>query len=294
MGCLEIVDVSKIYGQKAALTDFSMTVTGGEIVGLIGKNGAGKTTLLNCIAGNIHPMKGTVLYNGCNILEIGGPRVKFGISIEASFVDYLNTYENLALLMKAGGVYDKAYIKKTIPEVLKLVGLGDQMKKHVSSFSYGMKQRLGFAQALLNGTEILILDEPFAGLDVEGRSLVKDHIRKLAKENNIGVIFSDHNLDEVNDLCHRVVCIQNGVKVYDGAPDNETKYEVYADNLSEDLILSMRKFEGVTIDLDRKAVYFPGRLEIHEILKTMVEHSTILKVKSIENALEQILIGGGE
>lgn len=291
MGCLEIADVSKTYGQKAALTDFSMKVTGGEIVGLIGKNGAGKTTLLNCIAGNIHPMKGAVLYDGCNILKKGEARVKFGISIEACFVDYLNTYENLALLMKAEGIYDKACIKKEITEVLKLVGLGDQMKKHVSSFSYGMKQRLGFAQALLSGSEMLILDEPFAGLDVGGRSLVKDHIRKLAKEKKIGVIFSDHNLDEVNDLCHRVVCIQNGVKIYDDVPDNEMKYEIYTDDLSEELVLKMRRFEGVTIDLDRRALYFPGRLEIHEIIKTVADNSVILKIRTVENALEQILQG---
>ena len=290
MGCLEITEVSKTYGEKAALTDFSMTVTGGEIVGLIGKNGAGKTTLLNCISGNIHPIQGTVLYDGCNILKQGAVRGKFGISIEACFLDYLNTYENLALLMKAGGIHDKTYIQKAIPEVLQLVGLGDQIKKHVSSFSYGMKQRLGFAQALLSGTEMLILDEPFAGLDVEGRALVKDHIRRLAKENNIGVIFSDHNLDEVNELCHRVVCMKEGIKVYDGIPENETKYEVYVDELGEDLILKMRKFCGITMDLDRRVLYFPGKLELHEILKTAGTYSTILKIRTIENELEQILL----
>jgi len=294
MGCLEVIGVSKVYGQKAALTDFSMKMKGGEIVGLIGKNGAGKTTFLNCIAGNIHPLKGTILYNGCNILEKGAVRAKFGISIEACFVDYLNTYENLALLMKACGNYNSVDHKKEIHKVLELVKLSDQVKKHVSSFSYGMKQRLGFAQALLNGSELLILDEPFAGLDVEGRSLVKDHIRKLAKEKQIGVIFSDHNLDEVNDLCHRVVCIQDGVKVYDGVPDNETKYEVYVDAIGEVLVLEMDKYDGVIIDLDRKAFYFSGKLNLHEILMKIVEHSRIIKIKSIENALDQILKEGGE
>ncbi len=294
MGCLEIASLGKSYGKKVALVDFSMKVAGGEIVGLIGRNGAGKTTLLNCIAGNIHPTNGSILYDGTNILSDGRIRSKFGISIEASFLDYLNTYENLSLLMKTCGDYDASYRINEIQEILHIVGLGDQMKKHVSSFSYGMKQRLGFAQALLNGSELLILDEPFAGLDVDGRKIVKDHIRKLANDKHIGVIFSDHNLDEVHDLCHRVVCIQNGKKVYDGIPDNEIKYEVYIDSLSEELLLELRKIKGITINLDRKVIYFSAKHNVHEIAKIIIEHSTLLKVKSIENALEKILKEGVE
>lgn len=296
MSLLEIIDLSKIYNQKKALEHFSMKVHSGEIVGLIGRNGAGKTTMLNSIAGNIYPNTGEIRYNEQNLLEKGHERGKFGISIEASFIDYLNTFDNLRLLMNACGIYDKKNIKNEIEEVLTLVGLESQMKKHVSTFSYGMKQRLGFAQALLNGTEMLILDEPFAGLDIEGRNIVKTYIRKLAQEKKIGVIFSDHNLDEVQDLCHRVVCIQDGKKIYDGIPNDDIKYEVWVDVLNEIFIQKLEAQEGMEIDLDfdKNMIRFGGTHNLHEMMERIMAYHTVLKIHTIENVLEEILKGGGE
>ena len=190
MHSLVINDITKSYNNHIALKNFSMTINKGEIVGLVGKNGAGKTTLLNCIAGNIHPDKGKIIFDDCNILDNGSIINNFGILIQASFLDYLNTYDNLKLLSYASGITDKNIISKKIDEVLTIVGLEKQKLNFVKDFSFGMKQRLGLAQALLNGNKFLILDEPLVGLDVLGREIVKEIIINKAKKENRSKIFA--------------------------------------------------------------------------------------------------------
>ncbi len=292
MGKLEIKNLTKRYGEKVALNNFSMTVNEGEIVGLIGRNGAGKTTLLDSIAGNIYVTSGEIYYNNSDLLKDTTQRKDFGILITASFLDYLNTYENLELLMNAYGDSNKEYINKRIDEVLTIVGLEKHKKKYVKSFSFGMKQRLGFAQALLNGKQMLILDEPFVGLDIHGREIVKNYVKKFVKESNIGVIFSDHNLDEVKDLCSRVVCIKDGIKIYDGEPEENAKYKIFVDDLKDELVNDLIKYKKIEIDMTQKVISFSENklININDILTSIIKKQiNILKISTIENSLEILL-----
>lgn len=216
MELLKVQSVTKDYGEGKGLFDFSMNLQKGDIVGLIGINGAGKTTLLNILSGNIHPNKGKVFYEGEEMTIDSERRKNFGVSVNPEFYPYLTAYENLEAVLFLNGVQNHKKMEDEIQRVLNIVGLRGSEHKKVKSFSFGMKQRLGFAQAILNADTLMLLDEPFVGLDIHGRNMVKDFIREMVKTREMAVIFSDHNLDEVKSLCNRLVVIKDGVKRYDG------------------------------------------------------------------------------
>ena len=294
MSALQVNGLTKSYGEKKALDNFSMQISEGEIVGLVGRNGAGKTTLLNCIAGNIFPDAGSIFFDKYNLLKESEIRKDFGILIQPSFLDYMNTYDNLRLLQNAVGIWDEKIIRKQSDEVLKIVGLENKGKTYVRSFSFGMKQRLGFAQALLNGHKFMILDEPFVGLDINGREMVKEHIRKIVKEKQIGVIFSDHNLDEVRSLCERVIVIKDGEKVYDKGLEEESLYEIIVQNISKEFVEAISKIPGIEIDRDKNSLSFKGSERINQVLVESMAYTRITSIKVSENNLEKLLKGDTE
>ena len=294
MSALQVNGLTKSYGEKKALDNFSMHISEGEIVGLVGRNGAGKTTLLNCIAGNIFPDAGSIFFDKYNLLKESEVRKDFGILIQPSFLDYMNTYDNLRLLQNAVGIWDEKIIRKQSDEVLKIVGLENKGKTYVRSFSFGMKQRLGFAQALLNGHKFMILDEPFVGLDINGREMVKEHIRKIVKEKQIGVIFSDHNLDEVRSLCERVIVIKDGQKVYDKGLEQESLYEIIVQNISKEFVEAISKIPGIEIDRDKNSLSFKGNERINQVLIESIAYTKITSIKVSENNLEKLLKGDTE
>lgn len=294
MSALQVNGLTKSYGEKKALDNFSMHISEGEIVGLVGRNGAGKTTLLNCIAGNIFPDAGSIFFDKYNLLKESEIRKDFGILIQPSFLDYMNTYDNLRLLQNAVGIWDEKIIRKQSDEVLKMVGLENKGKTYVRSFSFGMKQRLGFAQALLNGHKFMILDEPFVGLDINGREMVKEHIRKIVKEKQIGVIFSDHNLDEVRSLCERVIVIKDGEKVYDKGLEEESLYEIIVQNISKEFVEAISKIPGIEIDRDKNSLSFKGSERINQVLVESMAYTRITSIKVSENNLEKLLKGDTE
>lgn len=294
MSALQVDGLTKSYGEKKALDNFSMQISEGEIVGLVGRNGAGKTTLLNCIAGNIFPDAGSIFFDKYNLLKESEIRKDFGILIQPSFLDYMNTYDNLRLLQNAVGIWDEKIIRKQSDEVLKMVGLENKGKTYVRSFSFGMKQRLGFAQALLNGHKFMILDEPFVGLDINGREMVKEHIRKIVKEKQIGVIFSDHNLDEVRSLCERVIVIKDGEKVYDKGLEEESLYEIIVQNISKEFVEAISKIPGIEIDRDKNSLSFKGSERINQVLVESMAYTRITSIKVSENNLEKLLKGDTE
>lgn len=291
MGFLQVDKLVKSYGNKKVLDEFSMEIHGGEIVGLIGRNGAGKTTLLNCIAGNIFPDSGVISFEHDNLLKKGDVRKDFGILIQGTFLEYLNTYDNLKLLQNAVGIWDKKLIRKRSDELLKMVGLENKGNTYVKSFSFGMKQRLGFAQALLNGNKFIILDEPFVGLDMNGREMVKEHLKKIVKEKQIGVLFSDHNLDEVRSLCDRVIVIKSGKKIYDEILSEEKQYEIYVEKLNQELVQSLSNILEVHMDRQQNRIKFENSKNIHKIMEIIVSNTNIVDMKVYEDKLENMMRG---
>lgn len=281
MCLLELKSLSKDYGGKKGLFDFSMKLNKGDIVGLIGVNGAGKTTLLNTVAGNIIPDSGEILYQG-NIVSLDSKyRGDFGISVNPGFYDYLNTYENLKSICFLNGKRND--FKSEIKEVLKIVGLKDVENKKIKEFSFGMKQRLGFAQAILNANSIMFLDEPFVGLDINGRSMVKDYIKELVEKKQMAVIFSDHNLDEVKSLCNRLIVIREGKKIYDGDID-----------MTSSIVLKVESTKNINLDyaniLDDETI-ITTEDKIQDKINHISSVTSITKIEKIINPLEKMMEG---
>lgn len=283
MTFFEVKNLSKSYGNYKALNNVSFKVQKGEIVALIGKNGAGKTTFLKSISGDIYPDCGEIVYKNKDLLKDNSYLSEFGILIQAIFLDYLNAQDNLKLLLKASGIQDKYYIKNRVNEVLELVGLEEKKKAYVKSFSFGMKQRLGLAQALLHPTEFLILDEPFVGLDPLGKDILKDVIKKKAREDNGGIIFSSHDLYDVNEICDRIVMFDKGKKIFDGKFDFKNTYKIYIQDTIED------KFKNILIDKFKNKVSIGKSIEFIDstIINDVIELIYDNKLKILDFQTEK-------
>ncbi|RBW54124.1 ABC transporter ATP-binding protein [Tenacibaculum sp. E3R01] len=216
---LEIQNISKKYNkEKYGLKDFSMTIEKG-ILGLLGPNGAGKSTLLKMIATVSKPSNGTILLNKNNITKDANYiRKQLGF-LPQDFGVYpnLNAYEFLEYMAAMKGVGGKN-LQPRITQLLEGLNLIDAAKKPIGSYSGGMKQRVGIAQALINSPKILIFDEPTVGLDPEERVRFRNLISDLA--NNCIVILSSHIVSDIDTIADQVAILKNGSLIVKGHQEN--------------------------------------------------------------------------
>ena len=208
---LKCENLHKSFRKKEILKGVSLVVSSGDILGFIGPNGAGKTTTIKLILGLQRIGSGRVTINGFDIQkDFERAIARVGAIIEnPDLYMYLSGYDNLKLI---SNLY-KGIDEKRIQEVIKLVGLEKRINDKVSKYSLGMRQRLGVAQAILHKPNLLILDEPTNGLDPEGIKDLRNLLIKLAKEENMGILISSHNLAELESFCNKVCIIKNGVIV---------------------------------------------------------------------------------
>ncbi len=285
---LEISKVSKKYGDFNALKDISFCINQGDIVGLLGHNGAGKSTLIKCIMGAIQSYTGDISYEGNSILMYREPFVKdVGILLEPAFVEYLSGEENLKLLAISMG---KKYNQGKINELLEMVSLKKASKKKVSDYSFGMRQRLGLAQALLNDPKLLILDEPTVGLDPVGTELMKTTLKNMSQK-GVAVMFSSHELQAVEDICNRIVVIENGELIYDDSMDKLKSKEIciVTDNKPEELLCKYG--EGVTVE--NCCVTIKDVKIIDEVISCIKDNGLmIMDISTKNNMLFQFFKGG--
>ena len=208
---LKCENLHKSFRKKKILKGVSLEVSSGDILGFIGPNGAGKTTTIKLILGLQSIGSGTVAINGFDVRKNFEKAIaKVGAIIEnPDLYMYLSGYDNLKLI---SNLY-KGINEKRIQEVIKLVGLENRINDKVSKYSLGMRQRLGVAQAILHKPNLLILDEPTNGLDPEGIRDLRHLLTKLAKDENMGILISSHNLAELESFCNKVCIIKNGIVV---------------------------------------------------------------------------------
>jgi|APHM01.1.fsa_nt_gi ABC-type multidrug transport system, ATPase component len=206
MNTVEITDLSKSYDGYEAIQNLDMEIHEGEIYGLLGPNGAGKTTLFQTMMGQLRPTSGEV-----EILGEDAFKDTFEISQEVAFLPAdIRFYENLTARQNL------EYLKKLVQEdpdldeLLEKVNLGDVSDKKVSGFSHGMQKRLGIAQTLIKDPEIILFDEPTAGLDPERKEEFKDLVREINEERGTTIIISSHILHELEDICDRVGILKDG------------------------------------------------------------------------------------
>ncbi|MBE2973531.1 ABC transporter ATP-binding protein [Priestia megaterium] len=207
---LEIKNVTKKFKNKIAVNNFSMEVESGECVGLIGPNGAGKSTLIKMISDIIDPSIGEVLLDGKKISKL---KKEIGYLPQyPNFFHWMTAKETLTFMGQLSGI-KKEELTRAIPEIMSKVGLKGEENSKVRTFSGGMKQRLGIAQALLHKPSLIVMDEPVSALDPIGRREVLNIIKEIKKETTI--LLSTHILGDAEEICERFVVIKNGEKIED-------------------------------------------------------------------------------
>ncbi|MDP4180731.1 MAG: ABC transporter ATP-binding protein [Bacillota bacterium] len=205
---LEVKGLTKLYKNNRGINDINFEIYKGDIFGFLGPNGAGKTTTMKIISGLCRADQGEVRIFGFDIVEQFEKAMQnVGCIIETvEAYEYTSAYKNLELVSR----FYKDIKKARIDEVLELVGLKDYKNEKVANFSLGMKQRLGLAAAILSKPELVILDEPTNGLDIEGMVDIRNIITQLASEQKITFFISSHLVHEMEITCSRVGIIYNG------------------------------------------------------------------------------------
>lgn len=217
---LEVKNISKKIKKRQILDNISLEIKQGEIFGFTGPNGAGKTTLIKIMLGLYKPDKGKVIINGFDLKKDFEKAIKNASAIieNPEMYDYLKGIDNLKICQRAYNIKDE----KNLEKVIKEVGLEKRINQKVKTYSLGMKQRLGIAQALISNPKILILDEPTNGLDPKGIKELRELLKKLAKEKNIAVFISSHILSEIELISDKIAIIDKG-KIIEIKEKNKTK-----------------------------------------------------------------------
>lgn len=201
---VKVEGLSKEFRGEMILQDVNITLERGKIYGLVGMNGSGKTVFMKCLCGFLKPTTGKVTVDGKEVgKEIDFPQ-DLGLMIETpGFIPYMSgksNLKNLALIRNQIGNYE-------IEEALRSVGLDPNLKKHVSKYSLGMRQRLGIAQAIMEKPRLLILDEPFNGLDVQGVKDIRELLMSLQKQ-GVTILLASHYDEDIRTLCEEVYLVR--------------------------------------------------------------------------------------
>jgi heme exporter protein A len=204
---VELSDISRNFGRRKAVSRLSIALQAGDILGLLGPNGAGKSTLLGMLATLVAPTSGTITYGGLTA-SAGGARIRSRIGVlahELHLYPELTARQNLEFFARLHGLPDET----TVSTALESAGLADRGGDQVSSFSRGMRQRLALERALLHHPRLVLLDEPFTGLDDRAVRVVAARLKLIAEAGAI-VVLATHDLDVADGLVTRMAVVRNG------------------------------------------------------------------------------------
>lgn len=299
MGDQQIIEVSKLYktfGRTTVVNNLSFRVMQGDIYGFLGPNGAGKSTTLRMLVSLIKPDSGVISIFGKD-LNKNRPEImrSCGILIERpDFYKYLNAIDNLKVISNSGGL---PVSRKRIHEVIEMVGLTGHEHKKVKTYSQGMKQRLGLAQALLHNPDLLLLDEPSNGLDPQGIREMRELIVSLNKDHGKTILLSSHLLYEIELMANRMLIINKGASVVEGDVFDLLNQGIYRVNFNvSDVIKAKELLSRITnepITTDQATQTITATLSNHQIPvanQLLVEHQIdVLAIKPLR-ALEEYFL----
>lgn len=298
---LETAGLSKKFGSRWAVKDLNLRVNAGDVFGFLGPNGAGKSTTIRMILTLLEPTSGNVKIFGTEVRrsrEFVLSRV-CGIVEKPDFYLYLSAYRNLEIL----GSLTRKVTKDEIHNALEIVGLKSRAKDRVKTFSHGMKQRLGIAQAILTKPELVILDEPTSGLDPQGMKEVRDLVRTLSKDHGTTILLSSHLLTEVEAVANRMAVLNHGELVAQGDVSellngDRTYYSITATPREKALEI-LRKLDWVEVAQADAAINVhidsSRAAELNRILVTGgVEVSSFAARRTLEDYFLKITEGASE
>ena len=291
---IDVSQLRKTYGNRAAVRDLTLQVARGEAFGFLGPNGAGKSTSIKMLLGLVKPTGGRALLLG---KPVGTREVRARIGFlpeHFRFYDWLSASELIQFHGRLCGLAEDK-LRRKIPQLLERVGLGAQSNKPIRSFSKGMMQRVGLAQAIVNDPEILFLDEPTSGLDPAGRKLVRDVI---SEQRNRGatVFLNSHLLGEVEQSCDRVAFIRGGriVGRYEMGGWQSTQTEVQI-RVAQINAAAMERLKGFTQDVRLEGEFLRLRVmqtdHLPEVVRCLVESGVeVFSVVPQRISLEELFL----
>lgn len=285
-------NVHKSIKNKEIVKGITFSINEGEVLGFLGPNGAGKSTTLRMIVGLSSPTSGKILIDGYSITkDYVKAMSKVGCIIEGpDMYNYLNGLENLKMLASM----NKNVTNEDITRVIELVGMQNRINEKVSTYSLGMKQRLGLAQALIHKPKLLILDEPTNGLDPSGINEFRHIIKDLAKKENIAVLVSSHLISEVELMCDTVAIIKSGTllkyaSVSELISDKEVSF-VLSDN-SKGIKILKDKWNTDSSLINNNIIAKVDVSKIEKINSSFIEEGIAIKFVSInQKTLEDLFL----
>lgn len=292
---LEVKKLTKTIRKKTIVDDVSFQVERGEIFGLLGPNGAGKTTIIRMIVSLINRTDGSVIVNGHNLDDSFTLAMnELGAIVEnPEFYKYLSGYKNLRHYARMAM---KDITEERIKEVTRLVGLEDAIHDKVRTYSLGMRQRLGVAQAILHKPSILILDEPTNGLDPQGIREFRDYLRLLASQGT-SVLVSSHLLSEMQLMCDRFAIIEKGKLIHissmhdpeNGAEEAMRTVEIEVSNAAQAAQVIKENISGLKINgiKDSRIILSAHKNSIPAINKILVQNDIdVYEILNVKATLE--------
>jgi len=293
---LKAENLRKTFNGFVAVENLSIEISKGEIFGLLGPNGAGKTTSIKMITGLLKPDSGRVVING-NPAEREKSRLNVGLCPQELVL--WNNFTCLEQLVFIGEMYNVRHsvAVKRAKELLEKLGLTEKRAKLVKTLSGGMQRRMNLLMALMHDPEILILDEPEAGLDPQSRVMVRDFISSLSKTKT--VIFTTHNMDEADRLCDRITIMDHGKMLVTDSPENLKRKIGKGDKLEIKFTGSLLQSGDLSnladeVELKDSVIYFRSKAIIDRIpviLESLRKTGiTITGISLSENTLEDVFI----
>lgn len=292
---VELKDLNKSIKGKHIINNVNLSLYPGQITGFLGPNGAGKTTTIRMMTGLMKPSSGDVIIDGQSITKNYEQAIsKVGVIVEnPEMYKFMSGYKNLVHFANM----HPNITKERISEVIKQVGLEKRINEKVATYSLGMRQRLGLAQALLHRPKFLILDEPTNGLDPAGIRDLRQHLRQIAEQEQVSVLVSSHLLSEIELMCDRIAIIQNGV-LTDIREMNQSETSYYSFELEGEADVALQQLElNFTKDGNIYKVE-TERTTIPQIIQSLVAANiTIYSVVKFHETLEDqflAMTGGGQ
>ncbi len=297
---IQVSGLIKDYGARRALNNISFDANQGEVVGFLGPNGAGKTTTMRILTGYMPPTDGTVTVAGYDVVE-ESLEVRKRVGYLPETVPLYNEMTAFEYLKFMGELRHIPNTEERALETLESVNLEARANSFIGTFSKGMRQRMGLAQALLHRPEVLILDEPTIGLDPSQVVEIREVIREIGKDRT--VLFSTHILSEAQQICDRVLIINKGKIVAEDTPENLQSRLVGAQRVilrvrgeSDDLGAKLKKIKGVK-DVESKEdgsfefEFSAGQDVRPQVAKTVVQGGyELLEMHSVGMSLEEIFL----
>ena len=289
---LKLENVRKTYGSLVAVDNLSFSVKNGEIFGLLGENGAGKTTTFRMIMGLLEPDKGKITLDGKKIDYKVTDKIGF-VTEERSLLTKLTVKEMIEYYGVLKGM-DESDIDKKLDYWLKKFEITEYKNKKIKELSKGNQQKIQFISAVINDPKLLILDEPFTGLDPINVNLLKEAVKELQKK-GCSIIFSSHQMEYIEDFCEQLIILVHGRAILNGSLDeikeNYAKKNIIikADDLDIDAI---KKIKGV-IDVEQKANEVVVHIEDISISKSVfdiVKDKYVTKYVVADAPLNEIFI----